>query len=164
MNYAHVHLILNHVPVVGIPIALCFLIYGFLRANPGAQRFALATFVAIAALTVPTFLSGEPAEKLVEHMPGFAESFVEGHEDAAEVSLVLTAITGAIALGALWLWRNERIRRYAVLGTMAAAALSAASLGYTASLGGKIRHTEIRSGAATKNVSGSAERLAGKSF
>ncbi|MGZ3711139.1 MAG: hypothetical protein ACXVBE_05250, partial [Bdellovibrionota bacterium] len=93
MNYAHIHLVLNHLPVVGIPLTLCFLANGFVRGNQGAQKFALLTLVAIAALTVVTYLTGEPAEKFVEHMPGVSEPFIDAHEDAAEVSLVLTIIT-----------------------------------------------------------------------
>ncbi|MGZ3711575.1 MAG: hypothetical protein ACXWQO_15250 [Bdellovibrionota bacterium] len=151
MNYAHIHLVLNHIPVVGIPIALLFLAHGFFRGNQGTQRIALVALVAIAALTVPIYFTGEPAEKVVEHLPGVAESFIEAHEDAAEVSIILTTITGVLAVGALWLWRSERFLRYALLGTMSAAAIAAASLGYTANLGGKIRHTEIRSDAVVQS-------------
>lgn len=146
MNFAHVHLILNHIPVVGIPIALAFLAFGYFRANAGAERFALATLIAIAALTVPTYLTGEPAEKRVEHEPGVAESWIEEHEDSAELSLILTELTGVLAISALAIRGNERTRRYAVLGTMGAALAASLSLGYTANLGGKIRHTEIREG------------------
>lgn len=146
MNYSHLHLLLNHIPVVGIPLALCFLAYGYAWKNEGAQKFALVSLVALAALTLPTYFTGEPAEELVEHLPGVAESFIESHEEAAEVALIFTLITGVAASATLWLGR-ARLVRYTVLGTMLAALVATLSLGYVANLGGKIRHTEIRNGA-----------------
>lgn len=158
MNPAHLHLILTHIPVIGIPLALCFLAYGFMRRSRGAKRGALFMLVAIAAVAIPTFLTGEPAEEIVEHLPGVAEPIIEQHEDAAVVSLVLTIITGALAFGALWMGKNERLLRIAMLGTMGAAVAASISLGFTANLGGGIRHSEIRAGAAGDSAAGAAEK------
>jgi hypothetical protein len=160
MNPAHLHLILTHIPVIGIPLGLCFLAYGFLRGSKGAMRGALFMLVAIAAIAIPTFLTGEPAEEIVEHLPGVAEPIIEQHEDAAVVSLVLTIVTGALAFGALWLGRNERFLRIAMLGTMGAAVAASISLGYTANLGGVIRHSEIRSATTSLNATGAEEKKA----
>ena len=162
MNPAHIHLILTHIPVVGIPLALCFLAYGFSRGNRGAQRAALFMLVAIAAVSVPTYLTGEPAEELVEHLPGVSEPIIERHEDAAHFSFVLTILTGALALGTLWLGRNERLLRFGLLGTLGLAVVASISLGFTANLGGSIRHSEIRSGpsgeGSVKKAEGNSER------
>ena len=153
MNYAHLHLILNHIPVVGLPIALWFLAYGYFRGHPPTTKFGLVTTIAIAALALPTYFTGEPAEEFVERIPGVAESFIKAHENSAQVSLFLILFTGIMAIGALRPWRSERIVRYTVLGTILAAMISTASLAYTANLSGKIRHTEIRSNASEQTKS-----------
>lgn len=41
MNFAHIHLLLNHIPVVGLPIALAFLGFGIFKRNKAVQQFSL---------------------------------------------------------------------------------------------------------------------------
>lgn len=99
-------------------------------------------------MVVPVYLTGEPAEEVIEHLPGVMESFIGSHEDAAKISLILTILTGVVAVVALLIRKNEqriRILNFTVMGIACVAALS---LFYTANLGGKVRHTELRSGQA----------------
>ncbi len=154
MNLAHVHLILNHLPVVGIPLALAFLLYGRLRKDSVTQRFALLVLFATAAVVVPVYLTGEPAEKTVERLAGIPETLIEAHEEAALASMILTVIAGSGAFAALLLARREGMYRVAVLGTMVLATIAAGSLAYTANLGGNIRHSEIRTAAVAQADSG----------
>lgn len=144
MNLAHLHLILNHIPVIGIPTALVFLVYGIYVKHQPLQRFALLVLVALAAVVLPVYFTGEPAEEIVEHLPGVAESFIEAHEDAALFSLIITLITGAAAVIALWFQNDPKKSRWMNFGVMAVACLAVLSLLYTANLGGKVRHTELR--------------------
>ena len=151
MNLAHVHLILNHIPVIGIPVALAFLAYGIYVKNQPSQRFALLVLFGLAAMVLPVYFTGEPAEEVVEHLPGVAESFIEAHEDAAMFSLVLTLITGVAAFVALWFQKDPKKSRLRNFGVMGIASLAVLSLLYTANLGGKVRHTELRSSSAIQN-------------
>jgi predicted RND superfamily exporter protein len=95
-------------------------------------------------MVLPVYLTGEPAEEVVEHLPGVAESFIESHEDAAKFSLILTLATGALAFVALWFQKSESRRRLVNFGVMGLATVAFLSLAYTANLGGKIRHSELR--------------------
>lgn len=150
MNFAHLHLIMNHIPLIGIPVALSFLAHGLWTKNASTQRFSLLVLFGLAAMVLPVYLTGEPAEEVVEHLPGVAESFIESHEDAAKFSLILTLATGASAFIALWFQKSESRRRLLNFGVMGIAILALSSLAYTANLGGKIRHTELRSGGAAQ--------------
>lgn len=145
MNFAHIHLILNHIPVIGIPIALVFLIHGFLAKNSSSQRFALFVLVALAVVALPVYFTGDPAEKVVKHLPEVSKSFIEPHEDAAQISLTLTLALGFEALVALFFQKDEKKARLLNFTVMILAAIATLSLLYTANLGGKIRHTELRS-------------------
>ncbi len=146
MNLAHIHLILNHIPVVGIPVAIAFLAYGIYLKNLPSQRFSLFVLMGLALMVLPVYLTGEPAEEVIEHLPGVTESFIEAHEDAAMFSLVLTLIAGTAAFIALWFQKDPRKCRLVNIGVMGFASLAVLSLLYTANLGGKVRHTELRSG------------------
>ena len=155
MNFAHIHLLLNHVPVVGLPIALAFLVFSLIKRNVQVQRFSLFVLFGLAAMVLPVYLTGEPAEKVIEHLPEFAESFVESHEDAALVSLILTLVTGVAAAAAFWLQKDQKKGRIAVFGVLGLACLATISLAYTANLGGKVRHTELRSSTGVEQIKGS---------
>lgn len=152
MDLAHTHLILNHIPVIGIPVALAFLIHGTYIKNDSSQRFAFFVLVCLALIVLPVYFTGEPAEKVVEHLPGVAEPFIEAHEDAALFSLILTLLTGVTAFFALWFQKNPKIGRRLNFGVMGAASLALLSLMYTANLGGKVRHTEVRSDSPNQSV------------
>ncbi len=144
MNFAHLHLIVNHVPIIGIPVALSFLAYGLVTKNLPTQRFSLFILLALSLMVLPVYLTGEPAEEVVEHLPGVVDSLIEPHEDAGKISLIFTLLTGVASFVALWFQKNEAKRRLINLSVMGVACIALMSLIYTANLGGKVRHTEFR--------------------
>ena len=151
MSIVHLHLILNHVPVIGMGFALLILGVAAWRRNDGMGRLGLVVMVGLAAVTAIVFLTGEPAEEAIEGIAGVSESIIHPHEEAAEASLIATAIAGALALVALIAYRRRALPRW-VTGTAFTAALVASSmLAWTANLGGQIRHTEIGGTAAASS-------------
>ena len=94
MSATHLHLILNHLPILGVPFGIALLTAGVLRHSTELKKAALVTFALASVLLVPVFLSGEPAEETVERLPGVSESYIENHEEMAELSLSLTTLLG----------------------------------------------------------------------
>ena len=72
MNPSHLHLMLNHIPVVGMPFGLALVSLAFLRKSEELKRISLGFITIIALLAIPVYLTGEPAEELVENLPGTA--------------------------------------------------------------------------------------------
>lgn len=161
MNWAHIHLMLNHIPVLGTGFGLALLAWGMVRRNDGLQRAALAAFVVVALAAIPVYLTGEPAEDMVEHLAGTAEPAIEVHENAALVSLIGVELLGAIALAGLFLsratWAPVALTRAALVVSI----LTAGLMARTANLGGEIRHAEVRAGAA-QQVDAHDERERGR--
>jgi hypothetical protein len=148
MNPAHLHLMLNHLPIIGTPFVLAVLAWGVLRGSREIIRLAAAGAVIVAALTYPVFLTGEPAEERVENSTWFQERLVHQHEERAEVALIAMIVTGLAAGALLWVSRGGRAVPKAASGiTLAGLAVSAALFGWTALAGGHIRHDEVRPGA-----------------
>lgn len=145
MNQAHLHLLLNHIPILGTAIGCLFLGYALLRKNTEFVKASLVFLVVIAALAIPAFLTGEPAEKLVEHLPGVTEALIEQHEDAGKFALIAACVTGLSALAALLLFSRVKVLPSIVL---ALALLTTGMMAWVGNLGGQIRHTEIRAGGA----------------
>jgi hypothetical protein len=152
MSLTHLHLLLNHVPIVGVPLVATLLIYGIVRRQRDVQRAALAGFVALALLTVPAYLTGEPAQEGVEHAPGVATALIDRHEDLATLALGLTVGLGVVAAAGLIVSRRERpVPKIILVGGVALAMLAIGVLVPTGYYGGQIRHSEIRSAGASNS-------------
>ncbi len=144
MNFAHLHLILNHIPVVGIPFLTLFLIFAFIKKNEQMKKFSLVLLCLIGLVILPVFFTGEPAEDLIEDFPGVTEEIILPHEEMGEKSLVICLVASVLALSSLVIIKNEKLNHQLVMVTIGLAVLSSMSLLYTANLGGQIRHTENR--------------------
>jgi hypothetical protein len=114
--------------------------------SAATRRFGLVLLVVAGLAAIPTQMSGEGAEEIVEDRPGVSEALIERHEDAAGVALALAVLGGAIAAAALAAGRVGRVRAAHALfvAALATALVDAAALGWVAHLGGEIRHDEIR--------------------
>lgn len=145
MSATHLHLLLNHIPIIGTFFAVALLAIGLVRRSPEVTRLGLLTFVIVALVAVPTYLTGEPAEEIVEHLPGVSHDIIEEHEEAALPASIVLWVTGAGALLSLVMgMRGRRGPRWlngAVLALGVVAFVAMARLG---NIGGQIRHTEVR--------------------
>ena len=153
MNVVHVHLLLNHVPVVGAVIGTLLLAYAAVRRNSEVSKIALALFAALAAVSVAVFLTGEPAEEAVEHLPGFSESITEQHEELARVAMISIVAFGVLAIGALTYFRRRVLPRWFAATSLLFSLTIVALMAVTANSGGQIRHSEIRSAAVDSDES-----------
>jgi len=145
MNWPHVHLLLNHVPVMGIPFGFLLLAVALARKSLELTKASLGVFAVVALVTIPVYLAGEPTEEVVEHLPGISESFIEEHEESALLSLVAIEILGVLAVAGLVLFRGSSIPTWFVTTSLVLSLLAAVSVGWTANLGREIHHPEIRS-------------------
>lgn len=149
MNGPQMHLVLNHLPVVGLALGALALLGSFLLRRPEAMRLSLVILVVTGLATVPAFLTGEPAEDGVEHWAGVSKGSIHEHEEAAEIGLVAGIVAAALALAAL----VGSARKPALATPLTALALvaslgAAGVMGWVAHLGGLVRHPEISSTAA----------------
>jgi uncharacterized membrane protein len=148
MNPAQVHLLLNHLPVVGAPFAAALLIIGALMRSADVRKVGYWALIALAIITVPTYLSGDPAHEFVDPFPGTSHELAEQHEQAAQIALIATVVLGLGVLAGLIAFR--RAAGAPVWFHIAALVLAVGVSGvmaWTAHLGGQVRHEEIRPGA-----------------
>ena len=148
MNTTHLHLILNHIPVLGAAGGLGLLAFALWRHSEAIKRTALGILIIAALFAIPVFLTGEPAEDGVKGLPGVSKLLIEQHEEAASVALGGALVIGALALlGLIWFRGPRLIPAWFSLVTLMGALIVSGLMGWTASLGGQVRHTEIRSDA-----------------
>ena len=145
MTWAHIHLALNHVPVIGLLIVLLLLAIAMRRGSMELTRVSYALLMLLAATAVLVYLTGEPAEEMVEHLPGFSEAIIEEHEEVALIATIGMVVLGLAALVGLVGFRAPRvIPGWYGRGVLLLALVTGGVMVWTANLGGQIRHTEIR--------------------
>jgi hypothetical protein len=147
MDVGHLHLMLNHVPVLGAPALLALLAWGLAGRIPAVTRGAIWLALALAVVTAVVYLTGEAAEELVEGLPTFQEPLVERHEEVALWATLILVATGCLAAAALWRSRRGSamslaLTRVVLVGLVA----STVAVGVTAWSGGPIGHPELRPG------------------
>ena len=148
LSATHLHLMLNHVPVLGTVFVLVVLLWGLLRRSREITSLGLLFTVILALVTIPVYLTGEPTEHQQRRAPWFDRDRAHEHEEKAERGLIAVLATGAVALGALYLRRGGRPGNGAVTGiATAGVAVSFVLFALAALEGGEIHHEELRLGA-----------------
>lgn len=153
MSAAHWHLVLNHIPLLGIIFGAVLLAYGLWRGQENVQQASLGLLAAAGLGIVAVYLTGEPAEEVVEGMTSVSHDAVEAHEEFAWYALIVGIATGVASLGTLFYGLiRRRLARWTVVATLVLALISSGVIGYTANLGGKINHPELRSATPAQSI------------
>lgn len=152
MNAAHLHLTLNHLPILGTLFGIFILAVAFFSKSEPLKRMSFTFFVLAALLAVPAFLTGEPAEDIVEKISGINKASIESHEELAKIALGMILGLGAFSVAAFFFslkdYNFKNVFAVIVFVFSLVVFAVAAKLGST---GGEIRHTEITSGSLNSN-------------
>ncbi len=148
---AHLHLALNHIPIIGLAVACLPVLIGILFHSRGALASGLLAVLLCAGTTPAIMETGE----------GAREAFVDGsvqppmddagnaafhqHSGRARIAAPFVYAAGLLALVALIaLIRFPRQAAWIGWGVLAGCAISIGLCVWTAEAGGRIRHLEFR--------------------
>lgn len=144
MNPAHLHLIVNHFPIIVPIIGFLVMVCGIILKSEILKRTAYVLFIGGAIFSFMANATGEGAEETVEHLQGVSHKLIHEHEESAEVFGILSYILGGISV--LGLWANIKAKSFSAIISYIAIAFSAVVLFFaqqTGTSGGEIRHPEI---------------------
>jgi uncharacterized membrane protein len=145
MNDAHLHLVVNHFPIIGTIFGLGILITGLLLKNNSVKNIAYSLLVVAAVFAALSMGTGEGAEEMVEDLPSVGKQIIHEHEELAEKFALVLYATGALALIALFLsYKKNSLEKYVALATVGLALVAVVLAKEVGTSGGEIRHTEIR--------------------
>jgi len=144
LNAPHIHIVINHFPVILVPAGLALMVFGLYRGSEDLKKAAAWMFVASGGFAVIAFISGNMAAPgLMALVPGVSVTDMMVHQQAARFALGGAVLLAFACLWGLFVFRGKMLPvRIAVILLLTAAWLSSV-MGRTAYLGGKIRHTEI---------------------
>jgi uncharacterized membrane protein len=144
MNLAHVHLLLNHFPTVGMVVGLCVFLTAIVMKSDDLKRASLGIFFFIALLSLPTFATGTAGQLALENSPEANKTAIVAHEGAAFIALWFMEFTGALSWLGLWQYRRlSRVPQGTVMGVLLLGLASFGLMSRAANIGGEIHHPEI---------------------
>jgi uncharacterized membrane protein len=143
VNLAHVHLVLNHFPIIGTIVGLGLFMVSLVGQNHDLKKASLIIFAVMALLSLPTFFTGVGAQGAILDLPGVSADLIDRHEGAAILALFFMELTGAFSL--VGLWQSHKLSRPARSNVLAVLLLSLITVGLmvrVGTTGGDIRHPE----------------------
>ena len=144
MNAAHLHLLINHFPVVGSVFGAAFFLIALLKRNELLIKSSLWIFLAVAATAALAYFTGDPAHEFIEKLPGLRHDIIEAHSELADKAFIAAMVMGALALGGLFAYQKGKKLWGWYLPVLAAVSIIVVILmAVTANEGGQIRHPEI---------------------
>jgi len=143
MNPTHIHLLLNHFPIIGTLIGSAILLYSIIKKQNTGKNTGAFIIVVMAIIAIPVMLTGEPAEESIKYLPAIPKSLIHAHEEAAEKAFWLMEITGVFSLFAIILYKTKSaFVPKAFLIAFVFSAITFFAMAWAGNLGGKIRHPE----------------------
>jgi uncharacterized membrane protein len=145
VTLAHLHLLLNHVPTVGMVAAIGILLLALVRRNDHLKHVSFELLFVIALLTLLAYLTGVAAQQAIQNRPDVSEARIVAHHDAALWGFLMMQLTGLAAWLGLWQFRRRSRPQGAITAAvLVLSAFTVAAMGLAANIGGEIRHPEIR--------------------
>ena len=149
MNQAHLHMVVNHFPIIGIIIGMIVLGVGIATKSAISKRIGSFILIGSAIFSFPSFETGEGAEEIVENLPGISEIFIEKHEEIAEQFMGF--VWAIILIGVLSLlseWKMKKFTNWLYISLFIISLFATYFAKQVGTSGGEIRHTEIRKASA----------------
>jgi uncharacterized membrane protein len=161
MNDAHLHMVVNHFPIIGSIFGLGILITGMILKNNSIKNTAYVLFIVAAIFAAFSIGTGEGAEEMVEDMPNIGKRIIHEHEEIAEKLALVLYLLAAISLTGLIMniknYSKAKLISYVAIVVATVAVVLSTQVGAS---GGEIRHTEIRDDTSNTKVltNGSASK------
>jgi uncharacterized membrane protein len=143
IDWAYIHITINHFPIVLASLGAAAALVAVMRGKRGPWLYTMATMT-IAGLSVyPAYFSGDQADDFLQDPWYIKNGVIDSHSNAANFSLWILLIVGAIS--AYGWWRALRNREEIIPSWVRAVVFIGAIVGfgsvtYTAFLGGKVLH------------------------
>ena len=148
MNDAHFHLVVNHLPIVGVLIGFLVLLSGYIIKSSQVKTTALGIFIFSTLTAIAAYYTVGGAEKIVENLPGVSETLIHKHEELADIFFTMMLILGSASLLTLFFQFKKFVfvkYGYALVLLLSIGCVVISK--YVDTSGGEITHIEIRSNA-----------------
>jgi len=142
-NAAHLHLLVNHLPILLPVLGLTILIIGIVFKSEIVKRISLGMFIFSGIFAFMAFSTGEGAEEIAEELKR-SHDLIHEHEEAAETFALLSYLLAFFSIVAFWF--NWKKHPFSALASYIVMLLSVVVIYFsypTGQTGGEITHPEV---------------------
>jgi uncharacterized membrane protein len=145
MNDAHLHMVVNHFPIIGTILGLGILIASIILKNKTVQNVGYCLFIIAAIFGAVSMSTGEGAEEIAENLPEVTHQIIHEHEEMAEKLIIFLYVLGVTSIVGLY-FNLKKYSKASIVSYLVAiiSLISVYLTKETGTTGGEIRHTEIR--------------------
>ncbi len=152
MDWIQLHLALNHLPVVGLPLLVLLLVIGWWRKSSDVMRLSLWSLTLLAAAAIAIKFTGDFAAEQAAPQLAPVKDLVARHEQTGDQVTTAVFLLGLASALTLFLSRRGRpLRRWTLALVVTLGLLTALLYARTAHSGGQISHPELRATSATNS-------------
>ncbi len=145
MNWVHLHLALNHIPVLGTLFIGILFVIGVVKQSPEIMRLSLIAFVALTVISIPIKFTGDFAYESTAEADWMPGDIAQAHEQAADQATSAIFLLGLVSMFGLYLGRAGRqLPLWLLAMTLVLTVITFFLMARAANLGGQLRHEEIR--------------------
>ena len=153
MNDAHLHMLVNHFPIIGLFFGFLILLFGIIRNNGTLKSTAYIIFIFCTIMGKVSMMTGDNAEHSVEKMAGFSGEYIHEHEEAAELFMKPLYVLGIVSVfGLVSVVKKRSSEKIVSICALLIAAICLFLSKGVGTTGGEVRHTEIRENATVSNT------------
>jgi hypothetical protein len=98
MNYAYIHLVTNHFPIVGASFGIFILLIGFFKKSDEFKKAALWIFLLSGLFAIPAWYSGGNAAHIVKDLTGVTKDAIGPHAEMADKFAIAIGAVGFLSL------------------------------------------------------------------
>jgi hypothetical protein len=142
----YVHVLINHLPLIGLPVAILALAAALVMRNRGAILLGLVLVALLALSAWPVSEYGEAGfDRVLSMSDADGQAFLKEHQRLADRWVFLYYLTaGAAAVGFALAWKWPRFLTPLAVAALAVGLASLVAGLFIARAGGEIRHREFR--------------------
>jgi uncharacterized membrane protein len=144
MNQTHLHLLINHLPIIGSILGGIVLAHAIWNKSELTKIAAYNVLIISSLGAIVAYVTGEEAEETIENIAGVMENTIKIHEDFAVYALIALIALGVSSI--IGLWATIKQNSYSGILSTITLVISFMAFGLVAQtgyLGGQIRHTEL---------------------
>jgi len=165
MNAPHIHLLINHLPIIGLIIGILVVIFGLFSKKQVISSVGLWITMIAGFSSYPTMYSGGASEHFLDENEGkycVSEDLIHEHEEAAEMAFWPCIVTGVFAgLALIGNRKGHKHTKKAEIIVVFIGIVAIILIGKAGITGGQIRHPEISSCCSAEGSGESCKGISG---
>jgi uncharacterized membrane protein len=145
MDWTRIHLAVNHLPVIAIPLLVLLLAFGWWRRSTEILRAVLWSLLLLAAAAIMMKFTGDFAAEQSAQRLSAAREFVDPHEQAGDrATMAVFALGVAVGVALFFSRRKRPVPNWALALVLLLGITSSILFAFSANTGGQIGHPELR--------------------